>query len=215
MEREFGDIPKHALPLSQDGSDSLLGRIIQNALSDFESVVIWASKVNASKIQDAIVETDQVTIKIDEVMSGPLGPAIRSLENGERVFACAGDHFSTHSWKAMEAFHEKKMFCASILVAHSSPFNDAATFQVQDDGIISSWERKSRSGTADLINVGCYIFDPTPVLQEIFSQISWHKEEKIFDSLIKMGLLGAYSSPEKGFNVNTVETYRSLIEHLE
>lgn len=214
LDERCSGIPKHLLPLP--GSDNtLLEEILFQGEEFFDQVHVWANEQNIVDFAGLVPKHQTTQFTVDSKMSGPLGPVIRYLlGRKQRAFGCAGDFFCKFSWKDMLTFHESHSFPATILTAKSAPFPNAATFTRLDNGKIHSWVRKDQSTDEDLVNVGCYIFDPDPSLMVILKQLERHKEDPTFDALIEHGMLAGYVPDCKGFNVNTEETYASLWKYL-
>ena len=66
----------------------------------------------------------------------------------------------------------------------------------------------------DLINIGCYIVDPTPEVLATLKEMKMHKEDPFFDIFISKKLVAGYDPLKDGFNVNVAEVYESLLHAL-
>ncbi len=206
-------LPKHLLPIPTDGG-TLLGEIVQKAGRSFDEVRVWSSKETYPRIVLGLEKLAVTNVSVDAHMTGPLGPLVRQvLATKSRAYGCAGDFYCDFSWDEFEKFHESHERPVSILVARSVAAPKGARFHVQD-GHVSSWERVLRTSKKDLINMGCYIIDPTPEVVERLERMEAHKEDELFDLLIPERLVTGYNPGVVGFNVNVPEIYESLLHAL-
>lgn len=207
-------MPKHLLELPGDHG-YLLGAIVECAGLYFYSIRISVSDDNFTHISDSFEHNNDVVVEVDDIKSGPLGPLIRSaLSSNEKAYGCAGDFYCDFSWKEFDAFHDSHDLPISILVAKSRPTNDGARFDLQENGVIKSWERVQRTNEHDLINIGAYIIEPDSRIQAGLEAMTYHKEDVFNDLFIPAGLVAGYNPGKTGFNVNTVEIYEQLWEYL-
>lgn len=215
MEDEFGDIPKHMLPIPY-GQGTLLGEIIRNGATFFDKQTVWVSKANIKSFVPLLGLTQNTGFTVDEKMTGPLGPLIRYVtRRKKRGYGCAGDHFCTFTWEDMEKFHDSHSYPVTILIAPSTSTSNAATFMVADDGQITGWKRKDVSHKRDLINIGAYIIDADPEVLQLLGRLEHHKEDPFFEMLIERALLAGFTPQSNvGFNVNTARSYQKLLDHF-
>ncbi len=203
-------LPKHLLPIPTDGG-TLLGEIVQNAGRNFDEVRVWSSKETYSRIVLGLEKLTNTNVSVDVHMTGPLGPLIREvLATKSRAYGCAGDFYCDFSWVEFEKFHEAHERPVSILVARSVAAPKSARFHVES-GYVNSWERVLLTSKKDLINIGCYIIDPTPDILGKIDKMKAHKEDELFDLLIPERLVSGYDPGTVGFNVNVPEIYESLL----
>lgn len=206
-------LPKHLLPIPTSGG-TLLGEIVLKAGKSFDEIRVWSSKETYPRIVLGLEKLAATNVVVDAQMSGPLGPLVRhALETKSRAYGCAGDFYCDFSWNDFEKFHESHGRPVSILVARSVAAPKGASFHVEN-GRVNSWERVPRTSKKDLINMGCYIIDPTPEVLQRFEKMSVHKEDELFDLLIPDGLVTGYDPGVVGFNVNVPEVYESLLHAL-
>lgn len=214
LDERCDGIPKHLLPIP-GRENSLLEEILFQGETFFDHIRVWSNEYNILDFAGLVPNHHTTQFTVDRKMSGPLGPVIRYLlGRKQRAFGCAGDYYCEFLWQDMVAFHESHKQPVTILTARSAPFPNAATFTRQAEGKIDSWVRKDQSTEDDLVNVGCYIFDPDPALMRILRELERHKEDPTFDALIEHGMLAGYVPECPGFNVNTEETYGSLRKYL-
>ncbi len=206
-------LPKHLLPIPTAGG-TILGDIVLRGHRSFEEVTVWSSKETYPSIVLGLERVATTNVVVDAHMSGPLGPLIRGLVAANaRAYGCAGDFYCDFSWDKFEEFHESEQRPVSILVAHSVAVPKGARFTVES-GRVSSWERVSKTTRKDLINMGCYIIDPTPQVLDLVKTLKTHKEDEFFDTMINAGLVSGYDPGIPGFNVNVSEVYESLLNEL-
>jgi len=206
-------LPKHLLPIPTAGK-TILGDIVRRGHRSFEEVTVWASKESYPRIALGLDGLATTNVAIDAEMSGPLGPMLRSLlKSHARTYGCAGDFYCDFSWDDFERFHEDQKRPISILVAHSVAAPKGARFRVTD-GAVSAWERVERTTRRDLINMGCYIIDPTEDVIRVVEEMKAHKEDEFFDLFIKRDLVSGFDPGVMGFNVNVSEVYESLLQSL-
>ena len=148
-------VGKHLIEIPVLGT-SLLGGIIQNACC-FREIRIHCNEDNESVIKQKH-QNSNVTVVVDNVMSGPLGPLVRELlNNRDMTLGCAGDFYSDFSWSEFLNFHIRKQADISVLISHSSPTLNGARFTLHRSGKITAWERVKETSEEDLINIGAYI----------------------------------------------------------
>lgn len=206
-------LPKHLLPIPTDGK-TILGEISFAAQKHFDEVKIWASKETYPQISLALSELTTVKVLIDAEMTGPLGPLIRGVISARsRTFGCAGDFYCDFSWADFEKFHENHGQPISILTTKSVAAPEGARFQTHE-GIVQSWERAKETSGTDLINIGCYIIDPTEKVLHLLKKLQKHKEDTFFEIFVSEKLVAGYDPGVLGFNVNVAEIYEKLLHAL-
>lgn len=206
-------LPKHLLPIPTEGR-TILGEIIFRAHTHFEEIMIWSSKETYPRIVLAFEGLTHVKVRVDEEMTGPLGPIVRTLfATKQRAFGCAGDFYCDFSWKEFEKFHDTHGLPISILVAKSVPAPSGASFYL-NDGNITGWERVEKTTKDDRINIGCYIIDPVPEVVSGLESLKKHKEDSFFDVFVPKKLVAGYDHSMLGFNVNVAEVYEHLLRFL-
>ena len=207
--------PKHLLPLPAPGG-TILGEILFNSGSYFDQSIVWTNSGNHSLIQTS-TQTLGANIRYceDTDLTGPLGPLVRSLLSGEsRTYGCAGDYYCNFNWSDFESFHDSHGSPISILVAKSVPTLQGAKFNLNESGVINSWERVEHTTFNDRINIGCYIVDPDQRVLSMLASMNRHKEDLFFDGFIPKGLVYGYDPQNTGFNINIPEVYHRLLETL-
>ena len=202
---------KHLLSIP-GSSQSILGKIVEDARSYFENVIIWSGE-NTPELIQAFPDF----VKRDECMTGPLGPIVRNLlSSNSRSYGCAGDFVCDFSWKEFENFHSRHGMPVSILVAPSIPVENGARF-IMDGVRIAGWER-CNTIEGDLINIGAYIIDPDDRVFRAIMQLCSdeknppHKEDQFFTAMIAHGMLAGYNPGTIGYNVNSPRVYSHLKE---
>ncbi len=205
------DLPKHLLPIPTKGK-TILGEIIRSAKPDFEKVIVWTSEQNNSQISSSI---GVGYTSMDTELTGPLGPMIRhAIQTKQRTYGCAGDFFCRFSWAEFEGFHNSTGLPISILVSNSVPTSEGAIFNVDSD-VVTSWERVLRTTEEDKINIGCYIVDPNSDVINALESLEKHKEDPFFDLFIARRLISGFTPGTPGFNINTSEVYKHLLDKLK
>lgn len=203
-------VPKHLLPIPTEGK-TILGEIILGAKSHMDRIIVWLSTQNyfwGSELNFA-------EVRIDNEMTGPLGPMLRNLiVTKSRTFGCAGDFYCDFSWEQFEAFHNSHNLPISILVSRSVPVLSGAKFFLNQEKIVE-WNRVNKTKESDQINIGCYIIDPDESVIEEIKTIEKHKEDNFFDIFISKGIIAGYDPGGVGFNINTPTTYKQLLSALK
>lgn len=211
----FSDIPKHILPLPKYNT-TVLEKIVRDALSFFSEIVITTNENNYVFIRSLFSHYVNVSIVIDKICNGPLGPMFRELIlKKETVYACAGDFFCNFSWKKFNDFHASNDSDISILIAKSMPTKDGARFIKGDINKIQSWERVTITNTNDWINIGCYIVKPNEALIDAIEKMPFAKEDIFFDYFIPKGNISGFDPGEISFNINTPGNYEALCAYIE
>ncbi len=207
-------VPKHLLSLPTK-HHTILGEIVGSAIESFNQIIIWANEHNRVQIANALINTRGLSTEVDEAMSGPLGPMVRSaLSTGMRTYGCAGDFYCNFSWEMFEQFHDIHGLPVSVLIAKSVPAPGGARFLLEEGRIIR-WQRVEQTTEHDQINIGCYIIDPTPEVVAILRGLQGHKEDLFFDAFVSRGLVTGYDPGILGFNVNIAAVYHALLRTLE
>lgn len=213
--RQLACTTKHLLPTTDN--QTLLGEIIENTKTDFNTIEIYSAPYNHNEISTMTVKNGYghfTDVIVDVDMTGPLGPVARELsKTNERTYGCAGDLWAIFSWKKFIEFHESHKFPVSILLGKSLATKDGASFETEKNKI-TSW-RRGMTSDSDYINIGCYIIDPVPTVLDYFKLATYHKEDSFFSYLIEHNLLAGLCLKEKAFNINSDESYSALIQHLQ
>ncbi len=214
------DYPKHLLPTGGVDGETLLGRIVRQAMAaPVEGpVVIHANERNAPIF--AAHPDIEPGARIDvRPFDNSLGPFVNGvLETGERTLGSAGDFYADFTWEDMLNAHESGRYPVTFMVGRTVAVEGGAVFDVEDSGRISGLRRALRTDESDIINIGAYIFDPHKdvigALEKVCRQASRERvsEEAIANELISRRLVGSYMIAG-AFNVNTPETYRALLDH--
>lgn len=206
-------LSKHLLPIPTKG-ETIIGEIVLGASENFREIMIWSNENNHAQLISAMQHASSVIVRVDGDMSGPLGPMIRHLlVSKSRTFGCAGDFYCDFSWEEFEKFHDSHGLPVSILVAESFPALKGMRLKTENE-IIVGWERVDRTTEEDLINIGCYIVDPSPEVVAILEKMKLHKEDGFFEALVPIGIVAGYKPKSLAANVNTAEVYRGLVEIL-
>ncbi|MGI6681076.1 MAG: PEP/pyruvate-binding domain-containing protein [Bdellovibrionota bacterium] len=208
---------KHVLPLPTNGRN-VIGAIVDRAKKSFSNVDIIASDSTIPFFTPLFEQENNLKIINDHKMFGPLYyPFIYLIKTKQRVYACCGDIYSDFNWEDMEIFHNKHAGCVTALVSKSFPTQNAACFEIDSDSRIVKYTRRENS-EKDLINIGAYIFDWSSSLSEIIKELIINKnckEDLFFKKCIDYNILYGYTTNELSCNINTPETYNSLIDKLK
>ena len=206
------NIPKHLLPLPN--KLTLLDEVVKNALVFFDSVTIWVNSSNFELISSSMENYKSIEVKIDKEMTGPLGPVIREVLSCREVsFGCAGDFYCDFSWKNFYKFHQQSESSISILTTKSVSTHKGARFHLSGR-VIESWERVDITTAQDFINIGCYIINPDAKVFSDLTNLVKHKEDEFFDIFIPKRVISGYNPGSLGFNVNTPDVYKHLVDYL-
>lgn len=212
----FSGIPKHILPLPNYNT-TVLEKIVRDALGFFEEILITTNENNHRFIKNLFTYHRNVSVAIDQISNGPLGPMFRELiEKKDRVYACAGDFFANFSWKIFEQVHFEKSPGISILVSNSNPTKNGARFVLNHQtDLVQSWERVEKTTATDLINIGCYIVEPKEDIIESIKKMTAAKEDNFFDEFIKISKIAGYNPGGMNFNINTPENYDAVCQFIQ
>lgn len=213
----FGNLPKHLLPTTRGGSETLLGRIVRQALSapGGRKVTIVANDDNATAIMSHPDVPHAAKVKVGD-HDNSLGPFTQPLiESGQRTLGCAGDFFADFTWAEFLENHEKQGYPVSFMVGQTVAVDGGAAFDVAKDGQITALRRADRTSASELINIGAYILDPDDMVLKILDEMNHidtpSKEDVLVNRLILNGLTGAYQVNGNPFNINTAESYLALL----
>lgn len=218
------DLPKHLLPTGGPDGETLLGRIVQQALEapTTEPITLYANSTNR-EIFEAHPQVGPYVHTVVEHFDNSLGPFYNNtLSKKERTLGCAGDFYADFTWDELLDEHESASFPVTFMVGHSVEIERGAVFEVEDDGKITGLRREGRSDASALINVGVYVFDPqrdvmniiASLIRQATSRNERLAEDVVVNALIEAGLAGAYVLPKMPFNVNTGQTYQALLKHV-
>lgn len=213
----FNGIPKHLLPIyCHNHETTIIEKIVDDAKEHFDKIIISSNSKNTHIFRRTFKDFKKIVIEVDKFLTGPLGPICRKLlRSRKRSYGCAGDFFCEFSWKDFEKFHNSHDKPISILIASSFSMPDGAHFILDDRNIIVSWKRAKRTKDFDLINIGAYIIDPDPKVIKMVLDIAHHKEDVFFDLFVPKRLICGYNPGKMGFNINTFETYKKLLNWLK
>lgn len=214
----YQDVPKHLLPTSPGGSETLLGRIVRQALSapGEGKVTIHANEQNCLQILDHPDIDTRAKVVVSR-FDNSLGPFTDHLQrSGQRTLGCAGDFYADFSWEGFVASHDAAGYPVSFMVGRTVAVDGGATFDIADDGQITALYRADRTAPSELINIGAYIFDADSMVLKILDEMTGldtpSKEDVLVQRLIGGGLVGAYVIDGVPFNINTLETYQALLD---
>jgi len=207
LSKDYGGIPKHVLPIPKLGS--IIEKIILEANSEFDRILIHANNKNAYFFKALFKKETNIKICIDMICNGPLGPCIRDLKNNETSYSCAGDLVCDAKWKDIISFHKSHNLPVTILVAKSTPVPGGARFKLRDN-IIESWERVAQTDQNDVINIGYYIFNKE--LLSFIKEMPLLDENNLFKTLVPQKKIAAYLYSDLAFNVNTPISYKKMCE---
>lgn len=210
-------IPKQLLPTGS--GETLLGRIVRQ-IHTIGHAAIHTSYQHARLIGENVDVHLDADLLIDRHPQGPLGPLVRNLQLTDRqALSCAGDFWADFKWKDFLAFHEGHDTPVSILVARSVPTTEGARFDVGSDGVVTAWERVSRTTEEDLINIGAYIVDPEKLVLKKFRELGGQpveqpfKEDHVNTAMIAGRLMSAYVLDGVAFNVNNPLVYTAMFQY--
>jgi NDP-sugar pyrophosphorylase family protein len=221
LDERYPGLPKHLLPIRQPGTaGTLLTHAIEQALVVFGHVRVHVAEADVELFEQyTAAYRRQISLVIDSHMTGPLGPVARRLRSvAEPVFAFGGDAYCRFDWQDMIGRHAAHDLPVTALVASSPGARGGARVMVRSAAgrcaPVTCWERTAEIDDGELINIGGYVFDPTPSVRAVFAGAERHSEDAILGELARQGLLAAYVAGEPGFNVNTPETYFELCSYL-
>lgn len=212
--------PKHLLPTGGPEGETLLGRIIRQALAaPIDGVVVVHTNVdNSDHIKHHPDIDPSAQIVIDRQQGNSLGAYMQALsETQSRAMGSAGDFYADYSWQDILDHHESNPWPITFVAGQSIPVDGGAAFDVDDRGRIERLRRSDRTAESDLINTGIYVFDPAePVLtavEDALRAAQKDAEDSFVHRIIDEQLVGAYVLDAPSFNVNTDETYAALLQH--
>ncbi len=213
------EYPKHLLPTGNPGNETLLGRVVRQALDapGSPSVTVHANSTNelAFRAHPDVGPWAEIRIgSSPNFLSAIISP---ELPAGNRALGCAGDFYAQFNWKDMLDHHEKSPFPVTFLAGNTAPAHNGLVFDVDADGQLTGMNRVERTSPEDLINIGAYIFDPDQEVLKILADLTAARRAEqaitIARTLMCEGLIGVYVVPGTPFNVNTPDTYEALRTH--
>lgn len=208
LEESYNNIPKHVLPIP--GLKSIIEKIIVDAEPEFDQFIIHANERNAHFFKSLFRNKSNVSVLIDNICNGPLGPVIRDLSNNGNIsYSCAGDLVCDAIWNDVISFHKSHNLPVTILVAKSTPVPLGARFKLKGE-IIDSWERVDQTDQNDLINIGYYIFNKEVI--PFIKKMNSLDENNLFETLIPQKKVAAYVYNGLAFNINTPISYEKMCQ---
>ncbi len=206
-------LPKPLMPIGDDRT--LIGRIIRQA-QKVGNVQLFTNYDTIKTIGEHPDIPSDIQLLVNRNITGPLGPLyLDILRCKKRSFMAAGDFWAEFGWKDFIDFHNSHDSPASIIVGKSVPAKEGAKFIIERSGKVKSWHRKNKTSSNDYINIGAYILDTNDKVLELIKGFKTHKEDEFNDALINNGLLYAYRLKTKAFNVNDLDIYRQMLDHVE
>ena len=216
--------PKHLLPTGNPLGETILGRILRQALPSTDRQVVHAHSENLSTIRSH----SDIPSQAEVVLAPPdnaFGPFIRPLiAHRGRILGASGDHYVDASpWLGLLDHHDSGPFPVTFAVARVQPVESGLVYEIEDNGRISDFYRDRRTHEQNPVNVGVYVFEDSEVVLNSLAKlgITEHTSlplrpspEEIARQLVNDGLVGAYELPPfTAFNVNDAETYATLLGH--
>ena len=224
--REFMDdkgyeqsYPKHLLPTGKPNGETILGRIVRQAMSAPTDAppIIHANEQNAPSIEGHPDIDPSAEVKVGNYPNCLLPILANLTQTRKRTFGCAGDFYADFSWDDMVTSHDAQPYPITFMVGRTVEVDRGLTFDVSENGKIERMKRVERSNSDDLINIGVYMFDPRETVMDALEALATKRQldkaSSIANHLIGEGLVGAYILPSTPYNVNTGETYAALLEH--
>ena len=218
------DYPKFLLPTGNGNDETLLGRIVRQALEAPFDAPITINTTGASydyieAHSDIAPLFRNASVRVSLCSAGnSFGSFVPKLVNhNAAVIGSSADYYVDVNWRDVLETHNRNRFPATFVVGQTVAVDKGAVFDISDDGRISGFERKTRTNKEDFINVGIYFFEPTRALVKALKPLveKQASEEEIVRALIDGQLLGAHVLSSQPFNVNTAETYGALLYHTE
>lgn len=211
--------PKHLLPTGGPNGETILGRIVRQALEAPTNgpPTIHANQQNAPFIEKHPDIHPSAQVSVGNY-SNFLLPFLKNLsQSRNRTLACAGDFYADFAWASMVARHDSQPYPITFMVGRTIQVDGGSIFDISEDGQIQRMEKVERTRSGDLVNIGAYILDPQETvmdaLEALASQRKLDKARDIANYFIHEGLVGAYILPSTPYNVNTGETYAALLDH--
>lgn len=226
---DLPDLPKHLLRTGNPEGETLLGRVIQQALgaSTVDLPVVYANPENAGMFakHPHVRPFAEVRVKdFGETFKNNSFSAYidNLLLTGRRTLGCAGDYYTETTWTDFVAAHDESPYPVTFLVAEALTDEGGAVFDLAEDGKIERFIRKEVVSKGELINIGMYVFDPHElVLRSIEGLVQEYRQNKanlrediVAYNLISASLVGAVVVSDS-FNINTLNTYEALLEHTD
>lgn len=217
------DYPKHLLPTGGPNGETLLGKIVRQALEAPVDgpPIIHANLQNAQPIAEHPDVDPAVRMIINDNYENSLSPFLDNLAATQaRTLGSAGDLYADFSWQAVLDAHESGRHPVTFVVGQTAVAEGGAVFDIADSGEVTQFRRTLRTTEADFINIGVYVFDPQREILRALEDLARArnggvlKEDVIAAELISHRLVGAYVVAG-AFNVNTSETYQALLAHTQ
>jgi NDP-sugar pyrophosphorylase family protein len=207
------DYPKHLLPTGNPNDETLLGRIVSQALAlpEVSDLTIHTSEGSKDYV-DSHPDIDTKAKVVARTYEGTLGPILQPyLEEKKPVISASGDFYLRSDWGQILGFHESHNSPITYVAGNSYPTMNAAVFRTNGTRM-AEWERiDGLSEEGDLVNVGLYLFKPHPGVHEIFTAAGSEHHEHILGSLISEKLIEVYVLEERIYNVNNPAIYAHLL----
>jgi hypothetical protein len=220
------DCPKHLLPTGHSSGETLVGRIVRQALDISYQPVIYARPEHILPLTTHPDMSPSANVVVALPDASFFGPFVRPLLQKKVIAAGAsGDHYVEQgTWKEVLDTHDTDPFPITFVAARTKPFNNGLVYRVRDTGQITGFQRVGRTSEEDLVNIGLYVIAPSSgVLRSLgaigidessLDQPILHSPEVIADQLIADGLVGVHVLPaQTAFNVNDPEVYTNLLKH--
>ncbi len=211
--------PKHLLTTGGPNGETLLGRIVRQAIAAPTDVppIIHANEQNAPSIEGHPDIDPSAEVKVGNYPNFLLPILAKLVHSRKRTLGCAGDFYADFSWDEVVASHDAQPYPITFMVGRTVEVDGGLTFDVSENGKIERMKRVARTNSGDLVNIGVYMFDPRETVMDALEALTakrqLDKASSIANHLIGEGLVGAYILPGTPYNVNTGETYAALLEH--
>lgn len=212
------DIPKHLLPTTPDGEETLLARAVADVASVGHEPCVLANEENRSEIVQAL--RHQTANIVTHTNGSALGPFsfTQFLSPGETGFSVAGDvYIDQPDWRGFMAAHDERRRPVSFLVGQRHVPIGGAVFELSVNGdMISGFSRALIEQDDAVRNIGMYAFTMTHDVHDILTHEADdlpERQDAIASLLIESGLVGAYMHRGNFFNINTLADYEELLEY--
>lgn len=220
--------PKHLLPTGGPNGDTLLGRIVRQALDVTDEPVVYGSDSNIPIISthtDIAPEARGVAAPPDASFFGPFLRAL--LDQKTVVLGASGDHYiDTSPWLSLLETHDSGPFPVTLAAAQAAPLDKGLVYDVRDTGQIVGFRRVDRTNDEDLVNIGVYVISPAQSVLQSLAKIGICKAnldrpmaqpaETIAGQLVLDRLIGIHELPAgSAFNINNPEIYSGLLNHTQ
>lgn len=217
-----GDYPKHLLPTGGPGGETLLGRILRqaSALPNSQLPIVYVTETSLAYMQahpdigPAKYRTEKFGFSMD-----PIYYQLR--RTGSRVLGCAGDFYSDFSWSSFLAEHEQSNQPVSVLAGNACGSEDAAIFEISNQGVVTGFSRPTISGPDDYRNIGAYIIDYDSKVSAVMDELLPENPalapdgDAVFCRMVSLGLVGAVTSVgTQHYNINVAAEYEIMLSSL-